>query len=164
MNEFFMKAALNEAKKAFLEDEVPVGAVVVRGDKIIAKAHNQRERKNVATHHAELLAIEKACKKLNSWRLDDCDLYVTLEPCIMCAGAIINARIKKVYYGAKEPKGGACESKFSLLSSGVLNWQTDYEGGVMEKECSFLITDFFKAKREKAKPPQEKSSDSLENI
>lgn len=151
MKDVFMSAALKEAKKAFLKGEVPVGAVVVRGGEIIAKAHNEREKKNVATRHAELSAIEKACKKLGSWRLDDCELYVTLEPCIMCAGAIINARIKKVYFGAKEPKGGACESRFNLLSSGVLNWQTDYEGGVMEEECSTVITDFFKARRKENK-------------
>lgn len=151
MKDVFMSAALKEAKKAFLKGEVPVGAVVVRGGEIIAKAHNEREKKNVATRHAELSAIEKACKKLGSWRLDDCELYVTLEPCIMCAGAIINARIKKVYFGAKEPKGGACESRFNLLSSGVLNWQTDYEGGVMEEECSIVITDFFKARRKENK-------------
>lgn len=151
MKDVFMSAALKEAKKAFLKGEVPVGAVVVRGGEIIAKAHNEREKKNVATCHAELSAIEKACKKLGSWRLDDCELYVTLEPCIMCAGAIINARIKKVYFGAKEPKGGACESRFNLLSSGVLNWQTDYEGGVMEEECSIIITDFFKARRKENK-------------
>ncbi len=151
MKDIFMSAALKEAKKAFLKGEVPVGAVVVRDGKIISKAHNERERKNVATCHAELSAIEKACKKLGSWRLDDCELYVTLEPCIMCAGAIINARIKKVYFGAREPKGGACESRFNLLSSGVLNWQTDYEGGIMEEECSTLITDFFKARRKENK-------------
>ncbi len=145
-----MKAALKEAEKAKIKDEVPIGAVIVLNDKIISRAHNQREGKQVATYHAEILAIEKACKKLKSWRLDDCELYVTLEPCIMCAGAIVNARIKKVYYGAKEPKGGACESRFSLLSSGVLNWQTDFEGGVLKEECSQTLTDFFKSKRTKS--------------
>lgn len=151
MKEFFMKASLKEAQKALLKGEVPIGAVVVRDGKIIARAHNLRERKNDATCHAELLAIRKACKKVGGWRLDDCELYVTLEPCIMCAGAILNARIKKVYYGAKEPKGGACESKFSLLSSGVLNWQTDFQGGVLEEKCSSLLTDFFKERRKQNK-------------
>lgn len=146
-----MKASLKEAQKALLKGEVPIGAVVVRDGKIIARAHNLRERKNDATCHAELLAIRKACKKVGGWRLDDCELYVTLEPCIMCAGAILNARIKKVYYGAKEPKGGACESKFSLLSSGVLNWQTDFQGGVLEEKCSSLLTDFFKERRKQNK-------------
>lgn len=154
MKEKFMKTAVKEAEKARAEDEVPVGAVIVRNDVIVSRAHNKREQKNVATYHAEILAIEKACKKLGSWRLDDCELYVTLEPCVMCAGAIINARIKKVYYGAKEPKGGACESRFSLLSSGVLNWQTDFEGGILEKECSDILTGFFKRKRE-LKPKSE---------
>lgn len=151
MKDFFMKASLKEAQKALLKGEVPIGAVVVRDGKIIARAHNLRERKNDATCHAELLAIRKACKKVGGWRLDDCELYVTLEPCIMCAGAILNARIKKVYYGAKEPKGGACESKFSLLSSGVLNWQTDFQGGVLEEKCSSLLTDFFKERRKQNK-------------
>ncbi len=147
MKDVFMTAALKEAQKAFLEDEVPIGAVIVKDGKIIAKAHNLREKRNIATYHAEIIAIEKACKKLNSWRLDDCELYVTLEPCIMCAGAILNARIKKVYFGAKEPKGGACQSRFDLLSSGALNWQTECIGGVMEEECSQIITDFFRKKR-----------------
>lgn len=147
MNVKFMKAALLEAEKAKNEGEVPVGAVIVLKDKIIARAHNKREQKQVATYHAEILAIEKACKKLKSWRLDECELYVTLEPCIMCAGAIVNARLKKVYYGAKEPKGGACESRFNLLSAGVLNWQTDFEGGISEKQCSDLLTGFFKSRR-----------------
>lgn len=147
MKDVFMTAALKEAQKAFLEDEVPIGAVIVKDGKIIAKAHNLREKRNIATYHAEIIAIEKACKKLNGWRLDDCELYVTLEPCIMCAGAILNARIKKVYFGAKEPKGGACQSRFDLLSSGALNWQTECIGGVMEEECSQIITDFFRKKR-----------------
>ena len=146
-----MKASIKEAKKALSKGEVPIGAVIVRDGKIIARAHNLRESKNIATYHAELLAIQKACKKIDGWRLDECELYVTLEPCVMCAGAILNARIKKVYYGAKEPKGGACESKFNLLSSGVLNWQTDFEGGVLEAECSALLTDFFEERRKQAK-------------
>lgn len=149
MKEHFMSLALKEAQKALKIDEVPIGAVIVKDGKVIAKAHNLRESKNIATYHAELIAIEKACKKLNTWRLDDCELYVTLEPCIMCAGAIINARIKKVYFGAYEPKGGACESKFSLLSSGVLNWQTEYEGGILKQQCSQILTDFFRLKRAK---------------
>ena len=149
MKEHFMSLALKEAQKALKIDEVPIGAVIVKDGKVIAKAHNLRESKHIATYHAELIAIEKACKKLNSWRLDDCELYVTLEPCIMCAGAIINARINKVYFGAYEPKGGACESKFSLLSSGVLNWQTEYEGGILKQRCSQILTDFFRLKRAK---------------
>ncbi|HHY63679.1 MAG TPA: nucleoside deaminase, partial [Clostridiaceae bacterium] len=104
----YMAEAINEAKKALELDEVPVGAVIVRNGEIISRAYNLRETSRQATAHAELLAIQKACSHLNSWRLDNCDLYVTLEPCPMCAGAIINARIKSVYFGAYDPKGGAC--------------------------------------------------------
>ncbi len=148
MKEKFMKAAIKEALLAKKKGEVPIGAVIVKDGEIIAKAHNLRERKNVATYHAEILAIEKACKKLNSWRLDECELYVTLEPCVMCAGAILNARVKKVYFGAKEPKSGAVVSKFSFFQEGVLNWNCEAEGGVLEEECSSLLTDFFKKRRQ----------------
>lgn len=147
MENYFMLKAIAEAKKALKIDEVPIGAVIVKDGKIIARGFNSREKTNLATAHAEINAINKACKKLNSWRLDDCEMYVTLEPCIMCAGAIINARIKKVYFGAYEPKGGAVTSKFNLLSSGVLNWTTDFEGGVMQEDCSKLIHDFFVTRR-----------------
>ena len=147
MKERFMKMAINQAIAGLSKGEVPIGAVIVKDDKVIAKAHNLRQTKQIATFHAEVLAIQKACKKLNSWRLDDCEMYVTLEPCIMCAGAITNARLKKVYFGAYEPKGGACESRFSLLSEGVLNHTTEYEGGVLEDECSKMLTDFFKKRR-----------------
>ena len=139
--------AINQAIAGLSKGEVPIGAVIVKDDKVIAKAHNLRQTKQIATFHAEVLAIQKACKKLNSWRLDDCEMYVTLEPCIMCAGAITNARLKKVYFGAYEPKGGACKSRFSLLSEGVLNHTTEYEGGVLEDECSKMLTDFFKKRR-----------------
>ena len=147
MKERFMKMAINQAIAGLSKGEVPIGAVIGKDDKVIAKAHNLRQTKQIATFHAEVLAIQKACKKLNSWRLDDCEMYVTLEPCIMCAGAITNARLKKVYFGAYEPKGGACESRFSLLSEGVLNHTTEYEGGVLEDECSKMLTDFFKKRR-----------------
>ena len=147
MKERFMKMAINQAIAGLSKGEVPIGAVIVKDDKVIAKAHNLRQNKQIATFHAEVLAIQKACKKLNSWRLDDCEMCVTLEPCIMCAGAITNARLKKVYFGAYEPKGGACESRFSLLSEGVLNHTTEYEGGVLEDECSKMLTDFFKKRR-----------------
>ena len=147
MKQRFMKMAINQAIAALSKGEVPIGAVIVRDDKVIAKAHNLRQTKQIATYHAEVLAIDKACKKLKSWRLDECEMYVTLEPCIMCAGAITNARLKKVYFGAYEPNGGACESRFKLLSEGVLNHTTEFEGGVMQEECSKLITDFFKKRR-----------------
>ncbi len=110
MDEKYMKAAIKEALKAELIDEVPIGAVIVHDGKIIARAHNLRETKQRSTAHAEILAIEKACKKLNSWRLEGCTLYVTLEPCPMCSGAILQSRIERVVYGAKDPKGGCIES------------------------------------------------------
>lgn len=144
---YFMKAALKEAEKAYKKGEVPIGAVIVREDKIIARAHNAREESNIATAHAEIICIEKACKKLKSWRLDDCEIYITVEPCPMCAGAILNARIKKAYFGAYDLKGGAAESNFSILSSGVLNWTTEYEGGVEKEEAERLIKEFFIERR-----------------
>ena len=116
MYNVFMKAALKEAKKAYEKMEVPVGCVIVKDGKIIARAHNQKETKFDTTKHAEILAIQKASKKLNSWRLLDCEMYVTLEPCAMCAGAIINSRIKKVYIGTMDEKTGACCSKLNLFN------------------------------------------------
>lgn len=145
--EYFMMQAIRQAKKAEIEDEVPIGAVIVRNGEIIARAFNKRESSQMATFHAEVLAINKACKKLHSWRLDDCELFVTLEPCVMCAGAILNARIKKVYFGAYEPKGGALQSAYSLLSGGGLNWHSEFEGGLLKEQCSLLLTNFFKNKR-----------------
>lgn len=142
-----MKKAFNQAIRALNADEVPVGAVICRNGEIVSRAYNMRESKKLATAHAEILAIEKACKKLGDWRLDDCEMYVTLEPCVMCAGAILNARIKKVYYGACEPKGGAIESAFRILDGGGLNWTTEYEGGVMKERCSGIIKEFFKNRR-----------------
>ena len=142
-----MKLALEMAKKAEKKDEVPIGAVIVLNGKVIAKAYNKKESKNLATAHAEILAINKASKKLKSWRLDGAELYVTLEPCPMCAGAITNARIKKVYFGAYEPKSGSAVSKFNILTESGLNHVTEYEGGVMEEECSSIIKNYFKKKR-----------------
>lgn len=143
----FMKAALKEADKAEKKEEVPIGCVIVKDGKIFTRAHNLRQTKRLATAHAETLAIEKACKKLGDWRLDDCELYVTLEPCAMCAGAIANARIKKVYFGAYEPKGGCAVSRFDILTGSGLNHVTDFEGGVMEEECSEKLKTFFKTRR-----------------
>ena len=143
----FMKAALKEADKAEKKEEVPIGCVIVKDGKIFTRAHNLRQTKRLATAHAETLAIEKACRKLGDWRLDDCELYVTLEPCAMCAGAIANARIKKVYFGAYEPKGGGAVSRFDILTDSGLNHVTDFEGGVMEEECSEKLKTFFKTRR-----------------
>ena len=143
----FLNEALIEAKKSLKKNEVPIGAVVVRDGKIISKGHNCREKKQNALMHAEIVAINKACKKLKSWRLEDCELYVTLEPCPMCAGAIANARIKKVVFGAKEKTSNdnLCEK---ILTSNRLNHKCEISHAQeYEKECSQILTDFFKTKR-----------------
>lgn len=147
MVEKFMDEAIKEALKARTKDEVPIGAVIVKDGAVISRAHNLVEGKNVATAHAEILAIEKACKKLKSWRLDGTSLFVTLEPCPMCAGAIVNARIDKVYFGAYEHKSGCAESKYGILSDSGLNHKTDYVGGIRRAECESLIKNYFKEKR-----------------
>ena len=146
-SEKYMRLALKEAKKAFETGEVPIGAVIVKDGKVIAKARNKRNESKCATAHAEVLAINKACKKLNSWRLDGAELYCTMEPCAMCAGAIANSRIKKVWFGAYEQKGGGVVSKFNILTESGLNHVTDYEGGLLEEECSGIIKEFFRARR-----------------
>ena len=148
MEEKFMKAALKEAKKAYDKLEVPVGAVIVKDRKIIARAHNLKETKYDTTKHAEILAIQKASKKLESWRLIDCEMYVTLEPCSMCAGAIINSRIKKVYIGAMDEKTGAVGSVLNLFEDYTFNHKVEAETGVMEKECQETLKKFFKELRE----------------
>ncbi len=145
--EKFMTLALKEADKAEQKEEVPIGCVIVKEGKVVARAHNLKQTKRLATAHAEVLAIEKACRKLKDWRLEDYEIYVTLEPCAMCAGAIASARIKKAYFGAYEPKGGGVESKFHILTESGLNHVTEFEGGVMEKECSDKIKAFFRTRR-----------------
>ena len=140
------------AYKAGSQGEIPIGAVIVRNEKIISKAYNKREKSQIATHHAEILAIQKACKKLKSWRLDDCDLYVTLEPCPMCAGAIINARIKNVYYAVKdEPSGGI--SRFNLLNNTLNHTTQSHHLTEYEQENKNLIQNFFKDKRKNTRKP-----------
>ena len=146
MEEKFMKAALKEAKKAYDKLEVPVGAVIVKDRKIIARAHNLKETKYDTTKHAEILAIQKASKKLNSWRLIDCEMYVTLEPCLMCGGAIVNSRIKKVYYAAKDPKGGSLGSNIDIKQIRNINHYPDSEF-VENQEYIALLKGFFKKKR-----------------
>ncbi len=142
-----MKEALKEAKKAYEKLEVPVGAVIVKEGKIIARAHNLKETKYDTTKHAEILAIQKASKKLNSWRLIDCEMYVTLEPCSMCAGAIINSRIKKVYIAALDEKTGAAGSVLNLFEDFTFNHKVEVEKGIMQEECEKLLRDFFKMLR-----------------
>ena len=143
----FMKQALKEAKKAYEKLEVPVGAVIVKDGKIIARAHNLKETKTDTTKHAEILAIQKASKKLESWRLLDCEMYITLEPCSMCAGAIINSRIKKIYIGALDEKTGAAGSVLNLFEDYKFNHKVEVEKGVMQKECDNILKDFFKMLR-----------------
>lgn len=148
-NEKWMKEAIKQAKKAAQKDEVPIGCVIVKDDQIIARAYNKREMKQSSTAHAEILAIEKACKKLGSWRLEDCDLYVTLEPCPMCSGAIIQSRIRNVIFGAYDPKGGCMGSNMNINDVRGFNHYPDIEGGILQDECSRLLKEFFKAKRKK---------------
>ena len=147
--ERFMKAAIKEALKAEMLDEVPIGCVVVKDNKIIARGYNVRETKQESTGHAEIKTLQKACKKLNSWRLEDCDLYVTVEPCIMCGGAIIQSRIRNVCFGAYDPKGGAFGSSINIFDAKNINHHPNVEGGILEKECAELIKEFFKRKRNK---------------
>lgn len=148
-NEKWMKEAIKQAKKAAQKDEVPIGCVIVKDDQIIARAYNKREMKQCSTAHAEILAIEKACKKLGSWRLEDCDLYVTIEPCPMCSGAIIQSRIRNVIFGAYDPKGGCMGSNMNINDVRGFNHYPDIEGGILQDECSRLLKEFFKAKRKK---------------
>lgn len=142
-----MKLALLEAKKAFDKEEVPVGAVIVQDGKVIAKAHNLKELKNDTTCHAEILAIQKASKKLKRWRLSDCEMYVTLEPCSMCAGALINCRLKKLYIGTMDKKTGACGSVLNLLEDYKFNHTVDVETGILQDDCEKILKDFFKLLR-----------------
>ena len=149
MEEKYMLLALKEAQKAYSKEEVPIGAIIVKNGEIIARAHNLRETKKQAIAHAEILAIQKACKKMDAWRLEDCDMYVTLEPCPMCAGAIMNARIKNVYIGAREPRSGAAGSKINLFEDGVYNHKVNYQFGIMEEKCQKIMKNFFKELRNK---------------
>ena len=144
-----MSEALKEAKKAYKKGEVPIGCVIVRDNKIIARAHNLRETKQHVLTHAELLAIKEANRKMSCWHLEDCELYVTLEPCVMCAGAIIQSRITKVYYGAPEPKGGCVHSKLNLLDMRFQNPEIYVEGNILKEECLELLQSFFKEIRKK---------------
>ena len=147
MNENYMLKALEEAKKSFVAGDVPVGAVIVKDNKIIAKAHNEKEIRKIATKHAEIIAIERACKKLDSWHLDDCILYVTLEPCLMCAGAIIQSRISKIVYSISNEKFGFVGSIENVLNNKKNNHKVEIVSGVLEKESKELIKNFFKGKR-----------------
>jgi tRNA(adenine34) deaminase len=157
-HEFYMRHALREAQAAFDEDEVPIGAVVVRDDvatghrQVIAAAHNQREQLHDPTAHAEMIAITQAAEALGNWRLDGCTLYVTLEPCPMCAGAIVLARIPRVIFGAADPKAGAVTTLYQLLDDPRLNHRSEVVTGVLGAECGEILSRFFRSKRRGAGP------------
>jgi tRNA(adenine34) deaminase len=146
-----MKLALDEAERAFHEDEVPVGAVIVHNERVVARAHNQREQLRDPTAHAEMIAITQAAEALGSWRLDGCTLYVTLEPCPMCAGAILQARIPTVVYGAADPKAGAVHTLYRLLDDTRLNHRTQSVAGVLADECGQILSRFFQRQRQLGK-------------
>ena len=147
----FMRQALREAERALAEDEVPIGAVIVHGGRVIAAAHNQREQLHDPTAHAEMIAITQAAGELGDWRLEGCTLYVTLEPCPMCAGAIVLARLPRVVYGAADPKAGAVATLYELLNDARLNHRAEVCGGVLADECGAMLTRFFAAKRSEGK-------------
>lgn len=151
MHEVFMKAAIEEAKKAAALGEVPIGAVIVKNDEIISRAHNLRETTQNPVTHAELLAIQAASEAVGSFRLEDCTLYVTLEPCVMCSGAIIMSRVPLVVYGAPDPKGGTVDSLMNLLDEPRFNHRADVVSGVLQEDCSEMLKTFFKNLRMKKK-------------
>lgn len=145
----YMQLALKEAKKAYQNGDVPVGCIIVKDDVVIAKGYNIRQAKKDTLGHAEIVAIKKACKKLNAWILEGCTMYVTLEPCLMCAGAILNARIKKLVYATEEPKFGSIESVANVLDNNKYNHRVEIEKGVLKEEASLLLKNFFKEIRVK---------------
>ena len=143
----YMRCALYEAQRAASEKEIPVGAVLVYQDTLIAASHNRRENENDPTAHAEVRVLQEAARKLDRWRLTDCTLYVTIEPCTMCAGAILNARISRLVYGADDPKAGAVRSLFHILNNSALNHRVSVRSGLLEKECRLLMQSFFTKRR-----------------
>jgi tRNA(adenine34) deaminase len=147
----FIKEALKEAKKALKIGEVPVGAVIVKNGKVISRGYNRSISDNDPSAHAEIVALRKAAQKLKNYRLNDCDLYVTIEPCAMCAGALVQARVKRIVFGAKDKKAGACGSVFDVADSKVLNHRIEITSGSRAQECGSLIKDFFEQKRKEKK-------------
>lgn len=147
MHDHYMRLALEEAQRAYAEDEAPIGAVIVHENRVIASAHNQRERLGDPTAHAEMIAITQAAEALHCWRLDGCTLYVTLEPCPMCAGAIIQARICTVVYGAADPKAGAVRTLYNLLDDPRLNHRCQIVPGVLGDDCGRILSQFFQQQR-----------------
>ena len=160
-DEKYMKSAIKQAKKAYALEEVPIGCVIVQNDKIIARGYNRRNTDKNALAHAELSAIKKASKKTGDWRLEDCTMYITLEPCQMCAGAIIQARLKRVVIACMNPKAGCAGSILNLLQMKQFNHQVEMETGILEEECSAMISSFFKELREKKK--RKKEIEKLDN-
>lgn len=152
----FMKAAMREAKKAYALDEVPIGCVIVRDGKIIARGYNRRNTDKNTLAHAELAAIRKASRKTGDWRLEDCTMYVTLEPCQMCAGAIVQSRLKRVVIASMNPKAGCAGSVLNLLQMSAFNHQVEITRGVMEEECSSMLSDFFRQLRERKRAQLDK--------
>lgn len=158
----YMKEAIKQAKKAAAIGDVPIGCVIVFEDKIIARAYNQRNKRKTTLAHAELLAIQKASRKLGDWRLEGCTMYITLEPCQMCAGAIVQARIPKVVIGAMNPKAGCAGSVLNILQTDGFNHQTEIESGILGEECSEMMSEFFRELRKKKK--KEKAAEKKEGI
>ncbi|MFP3121301.1 tRNA adenosine(34) deaminase TadA [Ectobacillus funiculus] len=154
-DEYYMKLAIEEAKKAGEMQEVPIGAVIVIGDEVISRAHNLRETEQRSVAHAELLAIDEACRSLGTWRLENATLYVTLEPCPMCAGAIVLSRVERVVYGASDPKGGCAGTLMNLLQEERFNHQADVVSGVLDKECGAMLSEFFRELRRKKRKAKE---------
>jgi len=150
-NEQFMRAALREAREAEEDGDVPVGAVVVFEERIIGRGHNQREKLNDPTAHAEMIALTAASNELGTWRLENCAMYVTLEPCVMCAGAIVLARLPRLVFGARDPKAGACGSLFEIPTDSRLNHRVAIAGGMLAEDCAELLREFFLRQREKGK-------------
>ena len=148
-NEYYMKLALKQEKKAFENNEVPVGAIIVKNNKIIARSYNKKEGKKDTTKHAEIIAIQKASKKLNAWRLEDCSMYVTLEPCTMCIGAIINAIIKNLYIGTMDEKTGACGSVLNIPKDYKFNHIVNVKTNILQEECKKILQDFFRILRKR---------------
>ena len=158
--EFFMREALKEAQKAYDQEEVPIGAVVVLNGEIIGRGYNLREKEQDATLHAEIKAIRQANQHLGSWRLEDCELFVTLEPCPMCSGAMILARMKKVIFGAFDPKAGTAGTFMNLLQDSRFNHQVEVEQGVLEEECQEILRSFFKGLRERNKKRKQEAKEA----
>ncbi len=148
---YFMQEAIKEARKAEEIEEVPIGAIVVHKGEIIGRGHNLREHSQDATSHAEMFAIREACRHLGSWRLEECQLFVTLEPCPMCSGGMILSRVEEVYFGAYDPKGGTAGTLMNLLTDERFNHRAYVEGGILEAECGTLLTNFFRAIRARKK-------------